>query len=84
MKKKDKLYRYTLVRVGVEKMRGIDRLIEQGHHGIAERHTVEKLIAYVEGLEKQQGINVPNPDKDAHAKSFIRINQNGASYFVNK
>lgn len=84
MKVNNKLYRHTLVRVGPEKMKGIDRLLEEGHHGIAERHTVGKLLDYVKQLEQQLGINVPDPDKTGNTEGFIRVNQNGVSYLVGK
>lgn len=82
MKIKDVLYKQTLVRVGKESMQGIDRLIDDGHHGIAEKHTVGKLIAYVKGLEQKLGIVVPDPDSGKPTKGYMKINTNGVSYFA--
>jgi hypothetical protein len=62
MTEQSNLYRQTRVRVGPEHMRGVDRLLEEGHTGIAEKHTVAKLIAYVNYLEGQLGIHV-DPDE---------------------
>lgn len=58
MQAESRLYRETRVRVGPEKMRGVDRLLEEGHTGIAEKHTVAKLMAYVASLEEQLGIPI--------------------------
>ena len=82
MKTTDALYRHTLVRVGPDAMRGIDRLLSEGHHGIAERHTVGKLVEYMKELEHRLGIHVPNPDKDTKAEGYIRSVQNGVTYFI--
>lgn len=84
MKTTDRLYRHTLVRVGQDAMKGVDRLLEEGHHGIAERHTVGKLLDYIKHLESQLGINVPDPDKLQRADGYIRVNQNGVSYLMQK
>lgn len=82
MKIKDVLYKQTLVRVGPEKMVGIQRLIEEGHTGIAERHTVGKLFAYVKDLESQLGITVPDPDDKPNIRGFIKVNSHAGTYFM--
>lgn len=75
-----KLYKETLIRVGKEEMIGINRLINDRHYGIAERHTVGKLLEYVRSLEKRLGINMPNVDAINIEKNFMKINANGVTY----
>lgn len=82
MKIKDVLYKKTLVRVGPEEMKGVTRLIEDGYHGLAEKHTVAKLFDYIEKLESKVGISVPNPDRVNVNKRFIKINTAGGTYFA--
>ena len=64
-------------------MRGIERLIDEGHYGIAERHTVSKMVSYVRELEKRVGLAVPSTKKKDLTvnDSMIKINLNGNSYF---
>jgi len=58
MTKNDKLYKELVARFGKDEMVGIDRLLEQGHTGIAERHAVQKLVIYLRALEEHMGIRV--------------------------
>lgn len=58
MQKSDHLYTQTKLRVGAINMAGIDSLLDAGHTGLAEKHTVAKLIVYVRELEEQLGISV--------------------------
>lgn len=79
----DVLFKETLMRVGHDEMSGVMRLIDEGHHGIAEKHTVGKLIAYIRKLENQLGIEIrvdAVPDRD----KVIKINGYGGSYFAQK
>lgn len=82
MKVTDKLFKHTLIRVGPKDMRGIMRLLDDGHTGIAERHTVEKLIGYVKTLEKQLGLNVPDPDNAPIRENMIKINSRAGTFYV--
>ncbi len=78
MTKNDKLYRETLIRVGDFQMSGVDQLLENGHTGLAEKHTVSKLVMYIRSLESQLGINLPN-EKQAR---MIRINLEDQTLFI--
>lgn len=82
MRKNSVLFKQTVIRVGYDQMRGVERLIDDGYHGIAEKHTVGKLIAYVKSLEDKLGIDIPNPDNTPTKEGMIKINQNGVSYFA--
>ena len=77
-----KLYKETLVRVGPDEMRGVNRLITNKHYGIAERHTVNKLIGYIRDLEKQMGIKVPKSKDFNEDQHFIKIIENGRIRYV--
>lgn len=81
MKIKDVLFKKTLVRVGPDEMRGVVRLIEGKHTGIAEKHCVAKLFDYVEELESRLGITVPDPDSGNIDRRFIKINSATGTYF---
>lgn len=59
MTKNDKLYKETIIRLGKDQMAGVDSLLEKGHTGIAEKHTVLKLTSYVRELETKLGIQIP-------------------------
>lgn len=82
MTKQDVLYKQTLVRVGPEKMVGVQRLIDGGHTGIAEKHTVSKLITYIKALEEKLGITVPDPDRGSVDKRFMKITGAAGTYFA--
>lgn len=82
MKKQDILYKQTLTRVGIDNMQGINRLIDDGYHGLAEKQTVNKLFMYVKTLEKKLNIDIPDPEKGPAREGQIKINQGGISYFV--
>ena len=69
-----------MLRVGEENMMGIDRLIAGRHNGIAERHTVEKLITYVRQLEKQLNINIPKIIVKNINKHYRKVSINGVSH----
>lgn len=73
MKRTHRLYIETKKRVGAQNFRGIDRLIDQGLFGIAERHAVEKLFEYVKEVEGKAGVAVPEG-------RAITINHGTASY----
>lgn len=82
MKIKDTLYKETLKRVGPEEMKGIQRLLADGHTGIAERHTVAKLIQYIRKLEKEAGIYVPKAEDESHPdKRVVKFNIGGSQYY---
>lgn len=59
MQRTSQLYKSTVVRLGKEKMQGVENLLDKGCYGVAERHCVSKLFQYVESLEKQLGIEIP-------------------------
>lgn len=80
MRKSSRLYNETLLRVGPGAMRGVDRLLEKKHRGIAEKHTVHKLITYVESLEDQLGVNVSSDSEPS--TDFIRLNKGGISRYI--
>lgn len=83
MKVTDTLFTETLKRVGPDELVGVRNLLAEGHTGIAEKHTVNKLIAYVRGLEEKLGINIPDPkDKSVLNGKLMKINEAGVSYFV--
>ncbi len=84
MKKTDVLFRETLARVGNEEMRGIERLVDGGHYGIAERHTVSKLFGYIRQLEKKVGIVIPSVTAKTApvAKNMLKVNERGLTYFL--
>lgn len=82
MKKQDILYKQTVIRVGFDQMRGVDRLIDDGYHGLAEKQTVAKLIGYVKALEQKLNIDIPNPDKAPIKEGMIKINQGGITYYA--
>ena len=84
MTTKDVLYKETLIRVGAEEMIGIDRLLSEGHKGIAEKHTVQKLILYTRNLEKKLGIDVPRPEKAPVKEGLIKVNAGGAVYYAQR
>lgn len=82
MRKTDVLFKQTVLRVGYENMQGVERLIEQGHHGIAEKHTVAKLLYYVRALEKKCGIDIPDSTKTLNRKGLMRINYGDITYYA--
>ena len=82
MKITDKLFKETYARLGPDEMRGVMNLLDLGHTGIAERHTVEKLLAYVRKLEKQIGIDVPTIDGDVTGYRVLRIRERGCTYYA--
>ena len=84
MQKTDRLYRETLLRVGPDNMEGVDRLLSDGHTGIAESKTVEKLLIYIRGLEKQLGIDVPAGERDINPENMIKITLKGVSHYVSR
>lgn len=82
MRKNSVLFKQTVIRVGYDQMRGVERLIDDGYHGIAEKHTVAKLIAYVKNLEGKLNIDIPDPDNTPMKEGMIKINQRGITYFA--
>lgn len=85
MKRNSKLYRQTKLRVGPEEMRGVERLLDDKHRGIAERHTVEKLFSYVEMLEEKLGISYDDNGERTQEKTdprLIKINKGGVSRYM--
>lgn len=82
MRKTDVLFKQTVVRVGPDQMRGVERLIDDGYHGLAEKQAVSKLILYVKGLEKRLNIDIPNPDNLPLRADAIKITNGGISYYA--
>lgn len=82
MRKNDVLYKQTVIRVGFDHMRGVDRLIDDGHHGLAEKQTVAKLFGYIKTLEQKLNIDIPNPDQAPIKAGLIKINQGGITYYA--
>lgn len=82
MRKTDVLFKETVVRVGYDQMQGVERLIDDGYHGIAERHAVQKLIGYVKSLENRLGIDIPSLDNTPTKEGMIKITKHGVSYFA--
>ena len=62
-------------------MAGIDSLLENGHTGIAEKHTVLKMIAYVRALESQLGVNIPKAT-EISSDGRIRVIEGNTSYYL--
>ncbi len=81
MTKEDRLYKETLIRVGPSEMKGIDRLLDKRHFGIAEKHTVSKLVGYIKTLEKKAGLDVPDPENAPIKEGMIKVNTNGGTYY---
>lgn len=81
MRKDQRLYQEVLIRVGKTEMQGIDSLLENGHHGIAEMHTVQKFVMYVRDLESQLGINIPKADAVKHS-GRIKIREGDTEYYI--
>lgn len=80
MQKTNRLYKETLIRVGRLEMAGIDSLLEEGHTGIAEKHTVLKMIKYVRELEAQLGIELPKVQNIQ--TGTIRVHEGNAVYYL--
>lgn len=80
MQKADRLYRETLIRVGKSEMQGVDSLLDAGHTGIAERHTVEKLMAYVRKIETELKIDIPKPEKNVTGE--LKVCYGNTQYFI--
>lgn len=78
MQKTDRLYEETRLRVGTINMEGVDQLLENGHTGLAEKHTVSKLISYVQSLEDQLGVEVRTPE----TVDRIKVNNGTKSFFL--
>jgi len=81
MKQGDRLYQETMLRVGRGGMRGIDSLLESGHTGIAEKHTVLKMITYVRELEQELGINIPKAT-EVQTEGTIKVRDGNMEYWV--
>lgn len=82
MKKNDVLFKQTVIRVGFDNMRGVERLIEDGYHGLAEKQTVAKLFGYIRTLEKKCGIDIPKIDAAPIKEGMLKINQGGITYYA--
>jgi len=83
MKRNHKLYKETLKRLGPKKMKGVENLIDKKCYGVAERHTVEKLFVYVEGLESQLGIkHIATPKYNGHSFRTLKVRQAGTESYV--
>lgn len=78
----DRLYLETLVRVGPEQLLGVNRLIAERHYGVAERHTVEKLINYIRQLETRLGIQSPDVKKLDLEQHLIKVTTHGVTTYV--
>lgn len=84
MKFTDRLYREIRARVPHDELIGVNRLIDRGHYGIAEKHGVHKLMSYVESLEKQLGIEIPETRHIEHNPDFIKINAGGRTFYQSR
>lgn len=81
MKFDSKLYKELALRVDRAELAGVNRLIERGHYGVAEKHGVHKLFTYVRALEKQLGIELPEAHKVVDNGQFLKINQGNRSFY---
>lgn len=81
MKFESKLYKEIALRVDKEELTGVNRLIESGHFGVAEKHGVHKLFTYVRALERRLGIKVPDISEFNMNQEFLKINAGGASFY---
>ncbi len=82
MRKTDVLFKQTIVRVGFDNMVGVERLIDNGYHGLAEKQTVAKLMGYIKTLERKLNIDIPSPDNAPIKEGMIKITQGGISYYA--
>lgn len=82
MKTKDVLFKQTILRVGYDQMKGVERLVEEGHYGLAEKHTVAKLLEYVKGLEERLGIRIPDLSTTKVTPRLMKITSGGISYYA--
>lgn len=80
MQATDRLYIETKLRIGPDRMEGVDRLLSQGHTGIAEAKTVEKLLTYIRGLEAQLGLEIKAPADGII--TGIKFTERGVTHYV--